>query len=389
MTTPTSALALTRDRPTWLAYLILAVFATYVYGLAAAVPLIRAEFNLTQAVAGLHGTGMAVGAIVIGLALPMITARYGRRAVTWAGMAGMSTGMVIVAAAPSLPFTLLGYTVASGFAAASLYIQMAVLSDHHGPAGPAAISEANAVGVIGGILSSYVFSLLADSALGWRAAMLIPVVLSALLAVTMSKVWVPAREPDTITPPSPGRMPYSWRFHLAGVVLMCCVATEFAYTMWSAEVLSQRTGLSVATATTGITAMLAGMAVGRFAGARLTLRFPVHLVLVGALLLAMSGWALFWSSTVIWLAYAGLALSGLGMSMHFPLSLSRVIDSSDGRPDQASGAASIWAGVGSGAGPLVLGALGDGFGTHTAFLLAPALMGLAIGGILSSRRPSG
>jgi hypothetical protein len=40
------------------------------------------------------------------------------------------------------------------------------------------------------------------------------------------------------------------------------------------------------------------------------------------------------------------------------------------------------------AGPFVLGALGDGFGTHTAFLLAPALIGLAIGGILSSRSRS-
>ncbi len=51
----------TRDSPTWLIYLQLATFATYLYGLSAALPLLRADLGVSQAVAGLHGTGMALG----------------------------------------------------------------------------------------------------------------------------------------------------------------------------------------------------------------------------------------------------------------------------------------------------------------------------------------
>ncbi|MFF4779568.1 MFS transporter [Microtetraspora fusca] len=390
--TTVAAARLARDRPTWLIYLQLATFATYLYGLSAALPMIRAELGVSQAAAGLHGTAMAVGGIAAGLALPALTSRFGRRAATWAGLAGMNIGMVTVALGHALPVTVLGYLLAGGSASVSLYAAMAVLSDHHGAAGPAAISEANAVGVTSGIAVSYVFSLAADSALGWRSALYIPVVATTVLALAMGRVWVPAPAPSPAPAPVPSagaeRRPYGWRFHTAGAVLLCCVALEFTFNLWAAELLAQRTGLTVAQATTGLSAMLAGVAAGRFGGARLALRHPASAVLLGALAVTLAGWTIFWTATAVPVAYAGLALSGLGISVHFPLALSRVIAASGGRPDAASGAASIWGSLGSGGGPFVLGALGDGFGTHTAFLLVPALILLACGGILSSRSPA-
>ncbi|MGI5492751.1 MFS transporter [Microtetraspora malaysiensis] len=388
--TTVAAARLTRDRPTWLIYLQLATFATYLYGLSAALPMLRAELGVSQAAAGLHGTTMAVGGIAAGLALPALTSRFGRRAATWAGLAGMNIGMVTVALGHALPVTLLGYLLAGGSASVSLYAAMAVLSDHHGAAGPAAISEANAVGVTSGIAVSYLFSLAADSVLGWRSALYIPVVATTVLALAMGRVWVPAPSPAPAPVQSAGapRRAYGWRFHVAGAVLLCCVALEFTFNLWAAELLAQRAGLTVAQATTGLTAMLAGVAAGRFGGARLALRHPASAVLLGALAVTLAGWTIFWTATAVPVAYAGLALSGLGISVHFPLALSRVIAASGGRPDAATGAASIWGSLGSGGGPFVLGALGDGFGTHTAFLLVPALILLACGGILSSRSPA-
>ncbi|MFD1939151.1 hypothetical protein ACFSKW_47595 [Nonomuraea mangrovi] len=41
-----------------------------------------------------------------------------------------------------------------------------------------------------------------------------------------------------------------------------------------------------------------------------------------------------------------------------------------------------------GRGPFALGALADGYGTNTAFLMVPVLAGLAAGGVLSARRPA-
>jgi fucose permease len=331
---------------------------------------------------------MAIGAIATGIALPALTARFGRRTMAWAGLAGMDAGMMTVALGHALPVTLVGYGLASGGGSIALYVTMATLSDHHGPvAGPAAISEANAVAVPAGIAASYVFSLAAGSAIGWRTALYIPVAATTLLAVTMGRVWVPGEDRTQVTEKTP-HIPYGWRFHVAGAVLLCCVALEFTFNLWAAELLAQRTGLTAAAAATGLTAMLVGVALGRFGGARLALRFRPSSVLLGSLSLTLAGWLLFWTSTAAPPAYAGLAVSGLGMSVLFPLALARIIDASGGRPDKASGSASIWSGVGAGAGPFILGALGDGFGTHTAFLLAPALIGLAMGGILSSRSRS-
>ncbi|MBB2748029.1 UNVERIFIED_ORG: putative MFS family arabinose efflux permease [Microbispora rosea subsp. rosea] len=385
----------TRDSPTWLIYLQLATFATYLYGLSAALPLLRAELGVSQAVAGLHGTGMALGGIAGGLALPALTRRFGRRVVIWAGLIGMNAGVLLVAFGHALPFTLTGFTLAGCCGSTALYVMMAVLSDHHGPAGAAVISEANAVAVTAGIATTYAFSVVAESSAGWRPALFVPVASTLLLALLMGRVWVP---PVPAPPPpsssaagaggSGGRVPYGWRFHVAGVVLLCCVALEFAFNLWAAELLSQRTGLSPGVAATGLTAMLAGMAAGRFGGARLALRFAPGSVLLGSLGVTLAGWALFWTGTSAPVCYAGLALSGLGISVQFPMGLTRMIDVSGGRPDQASGTASIWAGVGSGSGPFVLGALGDGFGTHTAFLLAPALIVMAAGGAAASRTRS-
>ncbi|GIH78521.1 MFS transporter [Planobispora longispora] len=390
MTTITSV-RLTRDRATWLIYLQLGVFATYLYGLSAALPLLRIDQGVSQAVAGLHGTAMAAGAILTGLALPWLTRRIGRRAVTWTGLAGMNVGMVTVAAGEALPVTLLGYGVASGMGSMALYAGMAVLSDHHGPAGPSAISEANAVCVTVGIAVPFAVSFAAQSALGWRAALLLNPVATVLLALFMGRVWIPAREDSGAPSAAPTGVPaiggrFGGRFYLAGTVLLCCVAMEFCFNLWAAKLVSDQTGLSVEVAATALTAFTAGMAAGRWGGARLALRLPPASLLVGALALTGAGWLIFWISANPVLSYLGLVLSGLGVSMHFPLALSRVLAASGGRPDRASAVASVFSGVAVGAGPFLLGALADGFGTHQAFLMVPVLIGLAVGGVLASGR---
>ncbi|MEU4834464.1 MFS transporter [Streptosporangium sp. NPDC023615] len=401
---------LVRDRPTWLVYLQLGVFATYLYGLSAALPLLRIDQQLSQAVAGLHGTSMAVGGILTGLVLPRLTARIGRRAVIWTGLAGMSLGTFLVAAAPTvLPVTLLGYGIASGMASIAMYSGMAALDDRHGPAGPAAISEANAVCVIVGIGVPFVVSVAAQSALGWRVALLMPTVLTVLLALFMGRVRVPehpdaapaqppeAAAPGDIAVSGEGTAPgggaasgrgarFDRRFHLAGAVLFCCVATEFCFNLWAAKLFSDRTGLSPAVAATAVAALTAGMAAGRLAGGWLALRIPATVLFTGALLVAATGWGLFWLSTEPAFSYAGLAVSGLGVALHFPMALSRLLAVSGGRRNQATALASIIASVALGMGPFVLGALADGFGTRTAFLMVPALIGVALAGLLIGTR---
>ncbi|WP_329427853.1 MFS transporter [Streptosporangium sp. NBC_01495] len=374
---------LIRDRATWLIYLQLGVFATYLYGLSAALPLLRLDQGVSQAVAGLHGTAMAVGGIITGLALPWLTGRIGRRAVIWTGMAGMSAGMLMVAAAPTtLPITLLGYGVASGMSSITLYSGMSALDDRHGPAGPAAISEANAVCVIVGIGVPFVVSAAAQSAFGWRAALLVTPVLAVLLALTMGRVRIPEPGDGAGDAATGGETRFGWRFYLASAVLFCCVAMEFCFNLWAAKLFSDQTGLPAAVAATAVAAFTAGMAAGRLAGAWLALRVLPTVLFLGALLVAAAGWAIFWLSTNPVFSYVGLAVSGLGVALHFPMALSRVLAASGGRRDRASAMASIFAGLAVGIGPFLLGALADGFGTQQAFLMVPALIGLAVAGLL-------
>ncbi|AQZ68339.1 major facilitator superfamily MFS_1 [[Actinomadura] parvosata subsp. kistnae] len=414
MSTALSPVRLIRDRPTWLVYLLLSAFATFVYGLSAAVPLLRADQGTSATVAGLHGTSMAAGTIAAGLLLPLLTRRYGRRATSWTGLAGMNAGLLTVFASDTLPLTLLGYAVAGGFGSAMLYTAMAALSDHHGSAGAAALSEANAVAVVAGMAMTFGLSVVGQSALGWRAALLVTPVLSALLVVTMGRVWpasLPSgpstgspngqeagstgadasstgthatgagRDADPAAAPSTG-----WRFHLAGAVLFCCVALEFTFTLWAAGLLALSTGLSPAAAATGLTAFIAGMAAGRFAGAQLALRLPPVPLFAGALGLTLAGWLVFWLSDHLVLSYAGLVICGLGAALHFPLALAALIAASGDRADRAAAASPIWAGAAMAIGPLVLGALADGFGTRDAFLMVPVLIGLAVTGVLVSGR---
>ncbi|MDX6742218.1 MFS transporter [Actinocorallia sp. A-T 12471] len=358
-------------------YLQVGVYATMIYGLSAALPMLRAEQGVSQSVAGLHGTALAVGTILCGTVLGRLTRRFGRRRVVWAGLAGMNAAVLLIAALPLLPVTLFGYCLANAAGSLVLYAGMAALTDHHGPGrGAAAISEANAVAVSIGIASTFVLSLLAQSAFGWRAGLLVPPLASVLLALTLGRRWVRER-PAALDKAASGGGPLGLRFQIMGGVLLCVAAVEFCFNLWGAELFARRTGLSLEAAATGLTAFTAGLAVGRFTGARLALRHSPAFLLVAALGVTGAGWLVFWLATDPLFGYLGLALSGIGVSVHFPMCVAMLVEASGGRTDLANARASVFAGVGVGAGPFVLGALADGFGPHPAFLIVPVLLAVA------------
>ncbi|WP_460305504.1 MFS transporter [Actinocorallia aurea] len=367
-------------------YLQVGVYATMLYGLSAALPMLRAEQETSQAVAGLHGTALAVGTILCGASLGRLTRRFGRRRVVWAGLAGMNAAVLMIAALPLLPVTLAGYCLANAAGSFVLYAGMAALTEHHGPGrGAAAISEANAVAVTIGIGSTFLLSMLAQSAFGWRAGLLVPPIASVALALALGRHWAHER-PAAKTAARTGGTALGARFQIMGMVLLCIAAVEFCFNLWGAELFARRTGLTLEAAATGLTAFTAGLAVGRFAGARLALRYSPAVLLVAALGVTGAGWLVFWLATDPVAGYAGLALSGLGVSVHFPMCVAMLVEASGGRTDLANARASLFAGVGVGAGPFVLGALSDGFGPHPAFLIVPFLLALAIAGVVWQHR---
>jgi fucose permease len=168
-------------------------------------------------------------------------------------------------------------------------------------------------------------------------------------------------------------------------VVVAVEGVEFSMTFWSGDLLHTRVGLSTAAATASVGAIVGGMFAGRALGTVLTQRQHADVLLLGSLALTGVGFALFWVATVPVAAIAALVVTGTGMSLHYPLAVSRAVTLSGGRADRASGRIAIGTGCAGMLAPPLLGALGDSVGLHRAFLVVPGLLCLAaVAGVAGS-----
>jgi fucose permease len=374
-----------RDRLTWSVYSYLAVWGWFLYSFGPSVPLIREEQGTSRAVAGLHGTALAVGALVAaGLTVP-VTRRLGRRGALLLGCGVVVLGVALLVAGRWTPWTIAASAVVGTGGSLALNTTSAVLSAHHDEAGPAAISEANGVGAAVGVLAPVGLALSIAIGLTWRGSIALAIPL-ALLAFTLL-VRSP-RHPALLGGPPPvaenaGRLPL--RFWPALGLLMCCVAVEFCTTYWTGDLLHQRAGVTPRVGAALVSVVIVGMAIGRALASRLTRLASVDRLLVATIGVAATGWLVMWLSTDVRVAAAGLLVTGLGLSLQFPLSISRLMAVSGGRLDAATGWASLGAGLASGVAPFALGALADAVGPHRGFLLVPVLLAAAVAMLAAPR----
>lgn len=383
-----------RDRLTWLVYLQLGIYGYVLYGLGPSIQLLREDQDVSRTISGFHGTALAVGAVVAGITGPRVVQRLGRDVVLWGGLVTACAGVAVFCATTALPLTLFGAFLAILGGSFVVSTSSTVLSDHHGAAGPAAVSEANATAAGVGTFAPLVVGGAVAIGLGWRAGLLVALVLTAVLALLMGRVRVPDhRLVRTHDPGASHALPsrYWWAWGVIGF----CVAVEFSMAIWTSDALQERIGLSDGAAAAGVTAVVAGMAAGRIAGGRLSLRYDPDWLLYRALAVAGVGFAVFWLSSTALPAIVGLVVCGLGISLHFPLGVMRAIRISSDRPDLAATRASLAIGLAVGVGPFVLGALSDVVGTHRAFLVVPvflifAALCVARGGppVTASARPA-
>jgi len=395
---------LVRDRLTWLTFAQLGVYGYFLYGFGPSVPLLRDELGVSNAVSGLHGTALAAGSVLAGVGFAPLVAWLGRAAALRVALAGIAVGIAAYGLSPVLPMTLAGALACGFFGSVVVTGTIVVLGAHHGSAGPAAISEANAVAAGAGLVAPLLVGAGVSVGLGWRPGLLLAAV--GAIAVWAASVRAGHRAGRAITDwegeagrrgggaalgdaeeegaDAAGRLPP--RYWLAWLVLVLCIGVEFCLTFWAADGLREHTGATPAAATAGVTAVVAGMFAGRLAGGRVALRVDAGRLLLAALALSAAGFAAFWLSTATVPALAGLVLAGLGIALHFPLGAARAVAASGGRPDRAAGRVSWAAGLASGVAPFALGAIADRVGTHTAFLLVPALLVAAAGCVLGSGR---
>jgi predicted MFS family arabinose efflux permease len=380
---------LQRDQVTHAGYAVLATWAWFLYGFGAILPLLRAEQGTSRAVLGLHSLGLSAGGMVAGaLAVPLVRRVHRRGAFLVGGL--LAAGGVSAFTLAPIPALTIAAAALTGLGGSILLNTAAAsLTDHHGGLGAAVLSEGNAVAAAVGLVAP--LAVWAATTLGWtwRPAALVELPLIGVLLLLVRRVPDRTAAIDAGLPPrGQPRRPLVGVFWVLLALLMACVAIEFCCTAWSADLLRQRTGLSAGAASVGVTAVVSGMAVGRFTIGRLALHYTAKLLLMGALALTAVGWAITWLSTSPLPALVGLVVIGLGIAGHYPLAASLTLASVPGQADQASGAMSLGVSAAAGLAPLGLGAVADVTSTHTAFLAVPIFVAVAAGALMLSYRPA-
>jgi fucose permease len=260
---------------------------------------------------------------------------------------------------------------------------------HRGAAGGAAVTQANGLGSACGILAPLLVGGAVSIGVGWRAGVLVTVVFAAAVAVVFARRVRPDEIPAVPAEPHPQGGRLSREYWRACFVLVMTNAIEFSMTIWSSDVLNHHDGLSKGTAATGVTAIVTGMTIGRLSSGRLTWRYTADALLLFGFGVNIVGFGIFWISTNPVVAFAGLFIAGLGMSLQFPLAITRAVGFSDGRPDLATAYAALGGGFAVGAAPFGLGALADHIGSHTAMTVVPVFVLLAAAGVATTRHPPG
>ena len=371
--------ALRRDQLSHAGYAGLITWAWFLYGFGALLPLLRTEQGTSRAVLGLHSLALAVGGGAAGLLAVAVVRRFRRRGAFTLAALLITTGMVGLVLAPGPWLSVPAVAVVGVGGAMLVNAAMPALSDHHGPAGPAALSEANAAAAAVGLLAPLAVGAGVALGVGWRPAALLVIPLAGvqLLLVRRVPAATAALDGELVDRSTP-RVPLPAAAWVLIALVMTSGAIEFCCTAWSADLLRTRNGMSPGAASAGVTAVVAGMAAGRFVIGRLALRTSARRLLLGALLLTGAGWLVLWFATGPAPALVGLVLVGLGLAGQYPLGTSLLLAAVPGQGDQAIGALALWISTAAGLAPFGLGALADVTSTHTAFLVVPALVGVAL-----------
>ncbi|MCW5850296.1 MAG: MFS transporter [Anaerolineae bacterium] len=378
----------TRDRFTWLTYLMLGYYAYLLNVFGPLMPFLRAELGLSYTEGSLHFSAFAVGMLLAGAVGDRLARRLGTRRVFWGGAAGMALGTVGLAVGRALWLTVPSALVMGGFGTLLLVLIPATLSLRYGNLRTVALTESNTVASLCSSLPPVLVGLLESGGLGWRHALTLSVVFVALLAVQFRTVALPELRAVQTAETTRRRLP--WGYWAYWTVLFLSVAVEFCLIAWSADFMEHEIGLGRVLAASSVSVFLGAMLVGRFVGSSLARRVPGLRLLLGAQVVTGLGFALFWLTRAAPLALVGLFIAGLGVANLYPVTLSLAVGAAPGQPSTATARATLASGVAILTLPMLLGwladrlSLGAAYGVVGVLIVAAFLMTL---GAASRVRP--
>ena len=363
-----------RNRFTWVAYLLLAVYGFFLNNLGPITPFLKDELVLTYTVSSLHFTAFAAGILLAGLGSAPVVGRIGRMAALWGGAAGLTLGAVLLMAGRSPVVTIGAAFVAGVLGSLILAVVPGALSDQHGEARAVAMSEANVVASLFSAAAPLLVGWFARNLGEWRWVLVVAAVLPPLTWLALGRSG--AGGSSAAAPRAPlgarGRLP--GRYWIYWVALVLSIAIEFCMVTWSADYAETVLGLPRASAAQSVSVFLGAMIVGRWASSRLVRRFSAAAVVTASIGLAAAGFLAFWLAGSAAIGLAGLFLTGLGVAGLYPLLVSLAIASAGEMTVQASGRATLASGIAIITLPLALGRLADLAGIRPAYAVVLVLL---------------
>jgi MFS family permease len=337
------------------------------------IPQLRDELDLSYTTGGLHVAAFAAGSTGAGLISARLERTLGRRRLLWSAAVVLGAGVTGLTAGRSAAMTV-GSVLVMGVGGGLLLATIqAALSDHHGERRTVALAEENVMASLGYLALIGVLSLTAALHAGWRIALLTSLVIPVLLWGTNRRLAVssPPRPPDE----AHERLPAV--FWIAAAMLFCTTAAEWCVTAWGASFTEDAAGVSADTAVAVMAGYFGGVLAGRTAGSRLARRYDPARLLVAALAVAATGFAVLWPSTTPAQALIGLSLLGIGLGNLFPMAVSVAVALAPGRAALASGRAVATSSFAVVLAPLTVGTLADRTSLQAALVIVPITLLLA------------
>ena len=351
------------------------------------IPAVQRELDLSDGLLGVALLGTAVGALLAMPATGWLIARHGSRAVTTVSALALFAALPLPAFAPSLAWlipalALLG--AANGVLDVSMNAQAVAVERRYGRP---IMTTFHGLFSLGGLVGAVVAWLAVGGEatvagrtiglgieVGPRAHLLAVALVLVPIALLARGRLLPARVDAGGDAPAFARP--SRALAGLGVVAFCVLLGEGAVADWSAVYLRNDVGTTAGFAALGYAAFSVTMALGRFAGDRLTERLgPVAIVRYGGLLVAVGlGAGLAAAEPVATLI--GFACVGAGLACAFPVVLSAAGRQATLHPGAALAAVSTAGYSGFLAGPPLIGFVAEAAGLR-AGLATVALLGAA------------
>lgn len=377
-----------RDGYTWYLYLMFAICGYHQSVLGSITPFLRDEMALSKTEIGWHFGIYAVGLIVAGHIVKLLSGRYAVSSLM-AASAWFMVGFIAVLAIP-LPMvgTLIGALCLGLSGGTQLITIQETLARHHGDNQGIALTEGCVFGGLGVFIGPLVIGVSVQLGLGWRETLIVPMLLLGLLYFVSRGIQPPHLSLSTAgtTAGREGRLPLS--VILVFGMILFGISTEWGVGFWGAQFLEVHLSVSPETGVTLMSAFFGGTVIGRIFASQLLQIFEVHTILIAVIVFGGGSVFVLWLMPVFAAAVTALVVAGMCLGNFFPLILSIANELAPEQPRLVSAGATQSVGLALLIAPVLLGQLGESIGLSNAVgLLAflPLAMLLLFGLSISFR----